>query len=131
MDPRVRHFILCEEVRIDPANNLRTDVLGLLSNIRLRANQSFPFVRPVLCALLVTTGFKGSGELYVRIVREDPYRILFGLPPRQVRFVSEPNESTGLTFHVKDCSFPEAGVYWVECVFSGEVIARQPLNVIK
>jgi hypothetical protein len=132
MDPRVRHFILCQEVRVDPANNLRVDVLGLLSNIRLPRNQDFPLIRPVLCALLVTTGFNDSGELYVRIVREIPqYRILSRTPLRKVQFRSEPNQSVGLTFHVKDCSFPEAGVYWVECLFAGEVIARQPVNVMK
>jgi len=30
------------------------------------------------------------------------------------------------TFRIRNCALPEAGLYWVELVYSGSVLARRP-----
>src|SRR5262245_34665467 len=111
MEPEVRHFILCDDVRTDPDNYHRLDVLGLTMAIRSTANPPFPIVHPVLCALVLLTGGQGTGELTLRLFHDRTGRIVFRSPPRQVRFVGDPEAVLGAVFRVRDCSFPLAGLY--------------------
>ena len=35
----------------------------------------------------------------------------------------------GVVFDIRNCVFPAAGLYWVEVLFSGQVIARKRLII--
>jgi hypothetical protein len=72
-----------------------------------------------------------AGELITRIVQESTHQVIFRTPPRQVRFVNDPEQSVGFLFRIQNCSFPEAGLYWVECLFSGTVLACPPTPEIE
>ncbi len=127
MEPEVRHFLLCDDVRTDPNNYHRLDVIGLITSIRSHAEPPFPLVRPLLCALVLLTGGTGTGDLLLRVFHDPSKRVVFRSRPRQVRFAGDPEAVLGIVFRVRDCSFPAAGLYWVEAVFAGSVIARQKL----
>jgi hypothetical protein len=127
MEPEVRHFVLCDDVRTDPSNYQRINVLGLITSIRSTADPPFPVVHPLLCALVILTGGQGTGELVLRIFHAPTGRVVFRSPTRQVRFLGDPEAVLGTLFRIRNCSFPEAGLYWVEVVFGGSVIARQKL----
>jgi hypothetical protein len=68
-----------------------------------------------------------TGELSVRIVQASTDRVIFRARPRRIRFVSDPEDISGAEFRALNCSLPAAGLYWVECLFSGTVLARQRL----
>ncbi len=70
---------------------------------------------------------KGTGELVLRIFHNQTGRIVYRSLPRQVRFVGSPDAILGVVFRVRNCSFLEGGLYWVELLFAGAVIARQRL----
>ncbi len=125
MEPQVRYLILCDEVRSDPINLLRVDVLGLLTRLRSTATPPFPLVRPLFCVLVILTGCQGVGELSLRIVHAATGRVVFRNQPRRVQVAVDAEDAVGITFRVRNCSFPVEGVYWVELIFSGVVIARQ------
>ena len=127
MGPEVRYLLPCDEVRTDPDNYQRIDVVGLITTIRSTADPPFPVVRPLLCALVILTGGQANGELHLRIFHDATGRIVFRSSPRQVRFVGAPEAVLGIVFRIRDCSFPMAGLYWVEAVFAGSVIARQKI----
>jgi hypothetical protein len=127
MEPEVQYLILCDDIRTDPNNNLRLDVLGLITHIRSTATPSYPFIRPLFCVLVVLTSCQGTGELSIRIVQEGTGRVVFRNQPRRMKFVGALQDAVGINFRVRNCSFPDAGLYWVECVFSGVVIGRQRL----
>lgn len=55
--------------------------------------------------------------------------VIFRTPPRRVRFGGAPEENLGFVFRLCNCFFPTAGLYWIEVVFAGSVIARQKLWV--
>jgi hypothetical protein len=129
MGPEVRYLILCDDVRADPTNLLRVDVLRLITHIRSTASPAFPVVRPLFCVLLILTGCRGAGELSLRIVQSDTGRVLFRNLPRRIQFSGAPEEAVGITFRLRNCSFPAAGLYWVECIFSGTFLARQALSL--
>jgi hypothetical protein len=129
MEPEVRYLLLCDDVRADPANFLRVDVLGLITHIRSTASPAFPVVRPLFCVLVILMGCRGVGEVSLRIVQAGTGRVVFRNQPRRVRFSGAPEDAVGITFRIRNCWFPAAGLYWVECVFSGAVLARQCLSV--
>jgi hypothetical protein len=113
----------------DPANYLRLDVLGLIRRIRSTATPPFPLIRPQFRVLVVLTECRGAGELWLRVVQADTGHVVFRNQPRNIRFSGAPEDAVGITFRIQNCSFPAAGLYWVECIFSGTVIARQRLSV--
>jgi len=41
--------------------------------------------------------------------------------------VGDPTAIGGVIFHIQNGCFPAEGVYWVEVLFTGSVIARQRL----
>lgn len=127
MGPDVLHLILCDEVQIDPNDYHRCNVLGLITSIRSADTPSFPVVRPQWFALVVWIGGHGSGELVLRIVEDRSTSTVFRTRPRQVRFVGDAAAVGGVVFRIQNCTFPAAGLYWVEVLFAGSVIARQRL----
>jgi hypothetical protein len=127
VEPEVLYLILCDDVRTDPNNYHRLNVFGLIATIQAPGQPPLPVVRPVLCALVVLTGGRGTGELVLRIFNHRTGRLVFRSPRRQVRFLGDLEAVLGVVFRIRNCSFPTAGVYWVELVFAGSVIARKKL----
>ena len=128
MAPDVLHLILCDRVEMDPENYHRYNIFGLVTSIRTRMPQ-FPVTHPRLVALLVWTGGPASGELALRIVQDQSLTTVFRTPTHQVRLVGDPSAIGGGLFLIRNCAFPSAGLYWVEVLFAGSVIARQRLLV--
>ena len=129
MEPEVRYLLICDEVQTDPQNLLRLNVLGLITHLRSTASPPFPLVRPLFSVLVIMTGCSGIGDLSCRIVQAGTGRVIFRNQPRRVRFANEPADAVGITFRIRNCTFPAEGLYWVELIFSGTVIARQPLSL--
>lgn len=125
MEPEVWYLILCDDARSDPANFLRVNVTGLLTRIRCRDVESFPYVNPLLTVLIMLSECRGTGDLSVRIVHDQTEAVIYRSQTRRLRFAGSPDELMGFVFRVRDCPFPDLGLYWVECIFSGTVIARQ------
>jgi len=132
MEPEVRYLIVCDDVHIDPANLQRIDVLGLMATLRSTASPPFPVLRPVLSIVVLLTAGDAAGQigdLSVRIIHGTTGRLVFSSRPRRIRFVHDPEATSGAVFRAQNCSFPSAGLYWVECLFSGTVLARNRLSV--
>ena len=55
--------------------------------------------------------------------------VVFRNQPRRIRFSGALGDAVGILFRIRNCSFPAPGLYWVECVFSGTVIAHQCLGL--
>lgn len=127
MQPDVLYLILCDDVQTDPNNYHRLNVFGLVASVQSTAHPPFPVVRPLLCALVILTGGKGTDELILQVFHERTGRVVFRSSPRQVRFVGDPEAVLGVVFRIRDCCFPAAGLYWVQLAYGGLVIARQKL----
>jgi hypothetical protein len=120
-------LIPCDDVTPDPANYHRLTVVGLLSVIRSRAAPPFPVVQPIFCVLLVVTGGQGAGELELRITQDVSGNQILRTRRRQVRFAGDPAAILPVKFEIRNCSFPAAGIYWVEAVWDGAILARRKL----
>ena len=129
MNPVVRYLLLCDDVQTDPSNVLRLNVFGLVTNIRATGDPPFPVKRPIFCALLILTSCQGVGELSLRIVEDSTGRVVFRNPPRRVRFAGPAEDAVGVVFRILNCRFDAPGLYWVELLYSGMVLASQPFTL--
>jgi hypothetical protein len=129
MNFAVRYLILCDDVQADPNSLLRLNILGLLTHIRSTRVPAFPVVRPRFCVLVLLTDCQGTAEVSLRIVQSATGRIVFRNQRRSVQFVSKPNEAVGIKFLINNCMFPEEGLYWVELLVAGSMVARQPMSL--
>ena len=80
--------------------------------------------------LVFFRGGQGTAEFVIRVRCEQTGQIVTqSKQPHRVQFVGEPHEITGAVIRVQNCVFSQEGVYWLELVIGGKVIARQPIRV--
>src|SRR5207302_9747394 len=60
--PVVRYMLLCDDWHLDPDNNRRVTVVGLISNIHALDDPPYPLLYPELCVFLALTEGRGEGE---------------------------------------------------------------------
>jgi hypothetical protein len=125
----VRYLILCDEVEADPNNLLRLNVFGLMTHIRSTRSPPFPIVRPRFCVLALLTDCVGPAEMSLQILHDAKGRIIFQNKPRRIQFVNAPRDAIGVKFNILNCVFPAEGIYWVELLIAGNVVARQALTL--
>jgi len=125
--PMVRHMLLCEDVRTDPANPKKVNVFGLVSTIQAVPDAAFPVCHPELCVYLQVTGGRGTGEGKIVAVQADTEQVVFTSSPHPIALGADPLAVLGLVFRIQDCIFPQAGLYWIQFRFNDNIIAEQPL----
>jgi len=125
----VLHLILCDRIETDPDNYHRCNIFGLITSIQSAAVPPFPVVHPHFVAFIVWIGGQGTGNLMLRIIEDHSTKAVFQTKPRQIRFVGDSTSVGGFCFRFRNCVFPAAGLYWIEVVLDGLVIARQRLFV--
>jgi hypothetical protein len=65
--------------------------------------------------------------MMLRITEDRSGNVIFRTRSRPVRFVGDPAEVGGMLFRILNCSFPAAGLSWVEVIYDDSVLARQKL----
>jgi hypothetical protein len=125
--PVVRYLIVCEDVQIDPDNSRRVSLVGLISAIHSLEQPPFPILYRELCVFLQLTGCRGAAEGQIEIQHADSGQVVFRTQARTIPFGSDPLEIVGVTFRIRNCLFQEAGLYWVQFRYNGQVIAQQAL----
>lgn len=106
------------------------NIEGLRLKIRSRQAPPFPCPVPLLTTLSIFMGGAGQGELSTRIIDDVSKEIVSASnSPHRIRFAGAPREIKGVKIFVPNCTFPHQGLYWVELILSGELIARQPIRL--
>ena len=86
LEPTLLHLIVCDDVQADPpaSSPLQRD----RTHGKSAGDGYFaisPRAAPRFCVLVTMTGFRGSGELALRIVRDVDQKVIFATRPRTVR----------------------------------------------
>jgi hypothetical protein len=123
MDPQVIHLIMCDRAYHDRRNLLRLNINGL--HVRIRTDQPLP-VRHDFVAVVMMIGIHGSGELWLRVVRDATNRRVAESPRRRVRFPRDPDEVYGFYSRVERCMIPAYGRYRLELWLDDDVLATCP-----
>lgn len=127
--PIIRHMIVCEDIPVDPAHPQRVTLVNLLSSIRSTSQPPFPFCCPRLCVYVQLTECRGVAEVNLRIEQADTQTIIFRTPLRRVSFGNDPLQVFNMFFRLRNCTFPSAGLYWVQLWYNNTVIFQEPLKL--
>jgi hypothetical protein len=125
--PVVRHMLLCDDVTRNPDNPEKVSLIGLTSVVR--AVEDFPILVSQLCVYLVFTNGRGSATIQIVIREAETGRKVTGGHPHRVKFAGDPTRVQGLILRLRDCVFPEPGLYQVELHVDEKAVAEEPLLV--
>ena len=129
LHPSVRYMILCEDWNVAPDNPRRVNILGLLTNIHSLSDDPYPLLFRELCVFLALTEARGSGTAQIVCTFEETGRRIFGTPERKIAFGNDPLEVVGVPFRIRDCVFPEEGLYSIEFWYNGQKVEERALRL--
>src|SRR4051794_36700388 len=112
--PVVRHMLLCEDVRPDPSNPNRLDILGLIGTVQGAEGATVPLHLPLLCVYLNLTGGRGIGQARIDVRQADSGNVVFASPSHSLTFPADPLAVRSVVFRIRDGVFREPGLYWVQ-----------------
>jgi hypothetical protein len=124
--PVVRHILICEDIRVDPANPQRVSLLNLIGVIRSLAQPPFPFRYPEFCVYVQLTECRGGGDVRLEIEEADTGTSIFQTLTRTVSLGNDPLKARGLPFRIRNCSFPSAGLYWLQFWYNNIKLDQEP-----
>jgi hypothetical protein len=122
-------MLLCEDVRPDPGNPKKLDILGLISTVQGAEGATFPLQLPVLCVYLAVSGGRGSGQTRIDVRQADSGNLVFASRSHLIVFPSDPLAVRGVVFRIRNCVFQEPGLYWVQFCYNDQKLAEQSLVV--
>jgi hypothetical protein len=127
--PVVRYMLLCDDWQLDPGNDRRITVHGLMSNVHSTDDPPYPLLLRELCVLLVVTDGYGQGMGRVVCVNEDTGQGVFRSADHLLVFGPDPLDIAGVSFRLRDCRFRGPGLYSVQFWFESELVAECPLRM--
>jgi hypothetical protein len=125
--PVVRHLIACDDILHAPDNPRRVTLVNIISAIHSVNQPPFPIRHPEFCVFVQLVECRGTGDVRIEIVQADPGRVVFRTLTRRVDFGKDPLEVLGLSFRIRNCPFPEPGLYWIQFWYNDHMIAQEPL----
>lgn len=129
MTPVVRYMLLCDDWLLDPQNPRRVSIVGLLSNIHVVDVPPYPLLYRELCVFLALTEGRGQGYGHLVIVLEETGETIFQTQRRPIQFSPDPLDVLGVPFRIRNCIFPQPGLYSVQFWYDGDLIEERPLRM--
>jgi hypothetical protein len=129
ISPIVRYMLLCDDWRLDGQNNRRVTIIGLIWNIHSVEEPAYPLFYREFCVFLALTEGRGQGEGHIVCVFEETGQKVFETRKRPIQFRRDPLEVVGVPFRIRDCSFPQPGLYSVQFWYDGVMVEERPLRM--
>jgi hypothetical protein len=128
--PHARYMIVCDEVIRDQQRQGKLMIVGLTSLVDWPDGATTPVHLEKLVVLLILTDGHGSGAGRILCVNEETGVPAFGSAPMRISFEGkDPSGHYGVTFKLRDCRFPEPGVYAIRFLFEDTLVHEQILTV--
>jgi hypothetical protein len=127
--PVARYVIVCNDWAPDPGNPRRVNIYGLLTNIESLDQPPYPLLYPEMCVFLALTEGRGRGDGQIVCTLEGTGQKIFETPLRPITFGPDPLEVVGVSFRIRDCPFPAAGLYLVQFWYNGAKVDERPLRL--
>jgi hypothetical protein len=108
--PVAKPIVLCNDVFSDPASR-NVHLIGVFDSIR--PSEPYPHLHPEFCVFLQLSDAVGTVTAVVNIVEAASEDILFQTAKFSLKFAHRLGVMRAL-FRIRNCSFPEPGVYWIE-----------------
>ena len=131
--PVVRSMTVCDYITVDyggtPGRPERVSLEGIVSTIRVPADQSFPFTRDLRVFVQLAEA-RGASEIGLAIRGDSTQDAIYSSDDRRVDFGNDPIAVRGNPFRIFRVKFPQPDYYSVQFRYNGAVIAEQPIRVI-
>ena len=127
--PVVRYMLVCDDWRVNPANSREFTIVGLISNIRSLEDPPYPLCRQEICVFLVLTEGRGQGQGKIVCTFDVGRQKVFETPPMPISFGRDPLEIAGVSFRIRDCTFPQPGLYSLAFWYDGALVHEQSIRM--
>jgi hypothetical protein len=129
IEPVIRHMILCDDVKPNPANPKKADITGLLHSIDVGPDESFPLLYPLLCVYIQFTGARGQGMFQLRISNEENDQVIYQSQAHPVSLGNYPLAVNSCLFRVWNRLFSAPGQFWVQILWNDKILKQELLIV--
>lgn len=121
--PLISAMVLCDDAQSQPDGSLH------LLQVRHRVQTGdFPYSHSQLCAYLELIGHRASDPCLIVAARGSNDAEVFHSPVHSVYF-DGPLTVMPVLFRMRDCPFPEAGLYWIQFYWRDELLAEHRFEV--
>jgi hypothetical protein len=127
IEPYIRHMILCKDATAEPGTAGSMNIHGMLSAITRQPDDSFPLRYPLVCAYIEFTSGRGEGKVRLEISHAGTEAVIFRSKTYKVVLGNNPLAVNTLRFRIKNCTFPEEGLYWVDLYWNNKSVRREAL----
>jgi hypothetical protein len=128
--PRARYLILCDDVVPDEKRPGKFLIVGLTTLVNWPVNSTNPVRLEKLVAYLILTDGRGTGKGQIVCFNEETGVKIFSSQANRISFEGkDPAGHHGLIIRVRDCRFPQPGVYVVQFLFDDILVSEQLITV--
>jgi hypothetical protein len=122
-------MLLCDDWQQDPQKRNRVSIIGLISNIRATGDPPYPLLYLEMCVFLVLAETRGQGKARIVCIHEETGQKVFETPERTISFGLDPLDVVGVPFRIRNCSFPQAGLYAMQFWYESEMVEERPFRL--
>ena len=123
---RVHVLVLCDEVEELSGEEGLFNLNSVRTLVRAR---SFPYYHPQLCVFFQVTGHEGRASGHLALVQEATDREILQVPIDTFQ-LSGPLQVISGWLQLRDCEFPEPGVYFFQVVLNGKLVTERCFHVL-
>lgn len=123
--PRVQAMIICDAV-IESEEEV--DVYNLSGVRSVMDAPILPALRPRMCVFLQMSGHRGEARCRVGVRSSKTDAIIYQTKAKLITF-EEPTIVMPVVFRLRNCVFPEAGLYYVDVLHDEKLIGERRLQV--
>ena len=127
--PTVRYMILCEDWAVDIINPRRINIFGLLSNIHSVDFPAYPLLYKEMCVFLALAEVRGTATARIVCLFEETGQCVFETSERSIAFRNDPLEVVAVPFRIRDCIFPQKGIYLLQFWYNNYLVEEKPLRL--
>jgi hypothetical protein len=127
--PVVKSIILCDNVLQDPHSE-KVHLVGVFNAIRPQADPPFPHRQQEFSVFLQLTDADGEAVGQVVARKANSGRIVFTSPSHRLEFLDR-LQVKWVRFRIRDCPFPEPGLYWIQFYCDQQLLAEQRLFLLR
>ena len=122
--------IACDSIRPHRTNPVRLTLSGVMGHVRSRLVPPFPVQCSEFSLFVLLAEVDSEIEFMYRVVSDTTGAMLIQSRTYRHPVAGGPDQLLGLRFRVQNCTFPAAGLYWVECWNHGVRLYRQRLYAV-
>jgi hypothetical protein len=123
--PRVQAMVVCDVIEQSDQEIGVYHLTGVRSSLDV---PTFPALRPRFCVFVQMSGHRGEASVSVGIRQAASDEVIFQTKPKVVSF-ADPTLVVPVVFRLRNCVFPNPGLYYVEILHESKLIGERRLQL--